>query len=556
MKRGVWQGRSFRSSLLLFALGFMTVLLVALEVPLGVMIDHARMSTFRSRMLGEAGELSGQVSDPVGRVAGVVSEAPHPGQDLDAAVRATVAATGARVLVVDLAHRVVADSAGRLPAGSTVSPDDPVEEILSSTAAEALRVVGEANGRLSVALPVQEAGRVVGAVRLDAPLGHERRTVHLIWVALGAVGLLVLAAGSALAGWLAMSLARPVERLEAAARSLGAGDLAARAEEEGPLELASLAASFNSMADDLAAALRAQRDFAANASHQLRTPLTALRLRLEAIGQPGVDAGDEARLAMREVGRLNRLMADLLGLARATAPAPGGSLVDLGEVAERVVERWAETVARSGRTIALDRQAPASVVADPDEVEHMLDNLVDNAMRYSPPGARIGVMAAGTLLAVADTGVGPTGVDRERVFERFYRGAQGRQAGPGTGLGLPIVVELARRWHARVRLAGPPTRFEIAFPVPSAVGHNGRPARPTASPAAPPKPAARRPEPVAKRVPARHPGRPAGQRTARPSAQRPARPAGQRPAAKRAATASTRGTRRARSGTTGSTTPS
>lgn len=443
----------------------MVVILVSLEVPLALLIEHERMAAFRARIAGEAGVLTGQIADPVGRYAGVVVEEPHPGQDLRTSVKAMAAATGARVVVVDLRGQVLVDTAGRLADGVTIEGNSKLDGVLAGTAAPGLRSVVDTHGVLSIVLPVLEAGQVVGAVLVYASLGHERARVSLIWLALGAAGIGVLAAGIAIAWLLAGWLAHPLERLERAARALGTGDLAVRAPDQGPREIVSLAGSFNSMADELDAMMHAQRDFAANASHQLRTPLTGLRLRLEAIGKDGVDAVGEARLAMNDVQRLNRLMTDLLELARAAAPARRGTPVDLGELARTVVERWTETTVRTGRTIALVEGDPATVICDPEELEQVLDNLIDNAVRYSPEGGRIEVRAEGCRLAVADDGPGIPADEQARVFERFYRGTRGRRSGSGTGLGLSIAAELARRWRATLVLVpGPRTCFEIHFP--------------------------------------------------------------------------------------------
>lgn len=235
---------------------------------------------------------------------------------------------------------------------------------------------------------------------------------------------------------MAVALARPVHRLSEVAISLGRGALDARARVEGPAEVATLAESFNHMAAALSANLAAQRDFLANASHQLRTPLTGLQLRLEAIEQEGGFVGEQAAKARAELARLNELVKDLLDLARASSVETTGESVDLGEVARDAVDRWAGPAASSGKRILERTGGPCMVWASAEDLGHVLDNLLENSIRYSAEGAEITVQAEGDgqpKLVVSDTGPGIAPEDRDRIFERFYRGSTGRKAGHRAG---------------------------------------------------------------------------------------------------------------------------
>jgi two-component system sensor histidine kinase TctE len=225
------------------------------------------------------------------------------------------------------------------------------------------------------------------------------------------------------------------------------------------------------MADRLSSSLTSQRDFTANASHQLRTPLTGLKLRLESIELEGGRAAEEARKAGAEADRLARLVDDLLALAAAsTRPSTAGSPVDLSESVRSAGDRWTETTARSGRRLRI--LAPSTelpVEAEARDLADILDNLVENAARYAPEGSEIVAEAGGTdgryFVAVSDSGPGIPPDERERIFERFFRGSLGRAAGTGTGLGLAIVEELTHRWGGEVRLGdGPGMRVEATFP--------------------------------------------------------------------------------------------
>ena len=292
--------------------------------------------------------------------------------------------------------------------------------------------------------------------------------VHRSWLRLAAIGLAVVAGAFVLAWILATTVSRPLSRLRDTAGELGGGDLDARAPTDGPAELAALGVSFNRMADALGSSMRAQRDFVANASHQLRTPLTGIKLRLEAIRAEGGTAGENAAKAEEELDRLEALVDDLLALAGAATRRPAGTTVDLSSVAEDAVERWQAPAADAEKTVAAGRLEPALVFADPADLAHVVDNLIENAFatrrpaRTSPSSRR--PRTGRRPSSSPTTGPGSPDEDRARVFERFYRGSNGRRLGPGTGLGLAIVAELVERWDGEVTLAdGPGTRVRVAF---------------------------------------------------------------------------------------------
>jgi signal transduction histidine kinase len=305
-------------------------------------------------------------------------------------------------------------------------------------------------------------------VRVSASRESVLDRVHNSWLRLAAIGLAVVTGAFVLAWILATTVSRPLSRLRDTAGELGGGDLDARAPTDGPAELAALGASFNRMADALGSSMRAQRDFVANASHQLRTPLTGIKLRLEAIRADGGVAGENAAKAEEEVDRLEALVDDLLALAGAATPPPSGVTVDLSLVAGDAVERWQAPAGEAEKTVGAGRLEQALVFADRADLAHVVDNLIENALRYTPPGTQVTVESTSengqATLVVADNGPGIPGDDRTRVFERFYRGSNGRRLGPGTGLGLAIVAELVERWDGQVTLAdGPGTRVGVVF---------------------------------------------------------------------------------------------
>jgi signal transduction histidine kinase len=460
---------SFRARLVLGAAYLVTAVVLALEIPLALNIKRRAEADFRSSVFGQSALLSARVADAV------ASGSNRPAAPVPPRVAAVVgqsAETNQRIVVTDDRGRVLADSAGeaviREPYATAQRPEFSVA--LFEGRVDYRRRFSNTLGSelLLVTVPVVDQDRVVGAVRVSASRESVEASVRQSWLRLALIGVAVIAAALVLAWVLAGSVARPLARLRETAGRLGSGDLDARASTEGPKELSAVASSFNRMADALGSNLRAQRDFVANASHQLRTPLTGLKLRLEAIRGEGGVAAENAARAEAELDRLEALVGDLLELARASTQSPTGMSVDLADVASSAVERWSAPAAEAGQTIGIGNREPAWIYADAGDLAHVVDNLIENALRYSPPGSRVTVEADGfdgrAALVVTDDGPGIPVEDRNRVFERFYRGSNGRRSGPGTGLGLAIVAELVERWGGEVRLLeGPGTRVIVTF---------------------------------------------------------------------------------------------
>jgi signal transduction histidine kinase len=473
-------GTTLRTRLILAAVYLLVVVVVALEIPLAVNVGKRARSELEAHLITNAAIVAARINDDVPD-AGLDTANPTVPAVVTTTARQIAASVDGRVVVVDRAGRVLADSDDEAPIGTVYMTEARPEFASAITAVPGGRIdvrtrPSETAGTdlLVVTAPIVHFQQAIGAVRITQPLSTVDAQVRDTVLRFAGIGLVVVLLGLALAWLLAAGLSRPVRRVAEAAARLGQGDLEARAPTRGPEEIAQLARSFNRMADALSANLSAQRDFLANASHQLRTPLTGLRLRLEAIEHEGGLAAEQAAKAQAEVSRLNALVQDLLELARVSSSETSGGAVDLSQVAREAVDRWTGPAEESGKQL-VERLAPSCVVwANADDLGHVVDNLIENAIRYTPTGTEIVVETAARggdrVLAVADSGPGIPAEERDRMFERFFRGAAGKQAGPGTGLGLAVVAELVRRWGGRVDLGpggstGSGTRIEATFPA-------------------------------------------------------------------------------------------
>ena len=308
----------------------------------------------------------------------------------------------------------------------------------------------------------------IGALQLarslesvDAVLGRLR------WVLLALV-----AGGIALAALLGRLAARhlvaPVVRVTDAARHISeTEDLGRRIEVTSQDEVGELAARFNGMLDTLEGSIAAQRQLVADASHELRTPVAALRTNLEVLADDGLGPADRERLlddVQAQVEELGALVADLIELARGDERSPVTEDVRLDVLAAEAIER-AQRHAPDVRFAA--DLGPAVVEGVPDRLARAVNNLLDNAAGHSPPGGTVEVSAGPDGLCVRDHGAGIDPDDLPHLFDRFYRGAGARER-PGTGLGLAIVRQVAEQHGGRASAANAPgggARFELHLPA-------------------------------------------------------------------------------------------
>ncbi len=360
-----------------------------------------------------------------------------------------------RVIVTDSRGRVVADSAGGSTAGVDYGSRPEVRGALNGHGEQIQRhsqTLGE--DILATAVPIMHGRQIVGAVRITQSVAAVHKAVRTAILDLAVLAAVVLFLGLIAGALVAQRVAQPIRRLDAAARRVASGDLDARVAMEGSTEQQSLAGTFNEMTSRVKRLLRGQQDFVADASHQLRTPLTGLRLRLEALRdryQADPATARELDAGMGEIDRLSRMVDELLVLSRAGERELPGEAVDLEATARRAVERWHDAAGRHDIDLALLAEEPAGqTTCAKADLDRILDVLLENAVHYSPPGARVELHCSPGRIEVLDEGPGLA--PNEPVFDRFYRGSAGRRGPGGTGLGLPIARELAREWGGEVEL--------------------------------------------------------------------------------------------------------
>jgi signal transduction histidine kinase len=310
-----------------------------------------------------------------------------------------------------------------------------------------------------VAVPVASGGVVHGVVRVTFPSAARDARVRAAWATLVALSGIVLAVVAGVGFLLARSVTRPVRLIEAAVEAVAGGDLAARAPpDEGVPELRALAATFNGTAARLEELVGTQQRFVADAAHQLRSPLTALRLRMENLdpqlppeARPSLDA------ALEEVQRLSRIVDGLLVLARGEGSPASLTTVDVAEVVTARVDAWRDLAAEQDVALGSGITGGVWATVPVAGLEQVLDNLLSNALAVAPPGSTVSVRVEPgpdhVELHVVDEGAGLGPEARERAFDRFWRGSA---ATPGTGLGLPVVRQVARAAGGEAWLAAGP----------------------------------------------------------------------------------------------------
>ena len=423
--------------LLISYLALAIVVLALLEIPLGISYARNERHDLSTNVERDAVALASLAEDALEQRA----SAPPA---LSRLARRYQSDTGGRVVVVDAQGRALVDSESQ-GVGADFSTRPEIAAALDGTVATGTRHSNTlATDLLYVAVPVASGGVVHGAVRITYPTSEVDERVRRYWLILAAIAAVVLAVAVALAGGFARWIVRPLSRVDAAAGEVAAGNLNVGVPATGPPELRRLAASFNEMVAKLEALLHSQEQFVADASHQLRTPLTALRLRLENLAPQGEALGDEElEGALDELERLSALVDGLLTLARADRAASAPAELDVASALDERVDAWSALAEEQRVQLRVQADGRPHALVTPGRIEQVLDNLLANALEVAPAGSSIEFTAEHSdpwvEIRVRDRGPGMSPEEIAHAFDRFWRAGADEA---GIGLGLAIVQRL------------------------------------------------------------------------------------------------------------------
>jgi two-component system, OmpR family, sensor kinase len=451
------------------ALLFFAVTAVALAVVIFVFLPQLESKIEHQKL----GDLETTAAQDAKRLRAVVGSA--TGKEVDAVARTLSDRSSAHVTLLGIQRSsrspvprfyVISDS----NQVTSVSTEWPLAERAVADGGKQSRIV---NHQGEVAVPLLYAGRPSWVAVFSRDFGDASQAVHLVRDRLliaSAVALLVALVG----GWLvAFRLSRRVTRLEDAARRVAAGEHVEPVPVEVDDELGRLTRAFNEMQEQLAQVDRARREFIANASHELRTPIFSLGGFVELLQDEQLDPATREEFLQtmsQQIERLQKLAVDLLDLSRLDA----GSLsiererVDLGELAGAVAQEFKPALAGHRTSLRLRIPSdPIEAICDRERTIQIMRILLDNALRHTPEGTPITVSAArengAAELTVRDRGPGVAPAASRQVFERFYT----ENVASGSGLGLAIARELAERMDGQITLKSRPgvTAFTLALPA-------------------------------------------------------------------------------------------
>lgn len=428
----------------------------ALAIPMAIVVSNDQRAAFVARL-------------EVDTLATAATMSAQPFIDWQVTAEETAQRTGARVVVVSPERSLLGDSGNteldrlfdRVEIDEALKGSLTSDVRMSQTMGEELRFV---------AAPIIQNYDVAGAVRLSLPesLVDEEVQETQRWLALFVVTVIITAG---LVAWiLARSIAAPLRHVALVAEDLP-NDLNQRARtDEGPPEVRAVAVALNNTAERLSGILRRTQRVAADASHHLRTPLTGVRLRLEAIEDitDQEDVAEEARAATAEVDRLTHRIEQVLDLAKTDAGSVPSEEQDLAVIVEERAQAAAATFDEQGIRLDVDVQRGDIVVAPRGSLARVVDELLGNALKYARRSVTAVVRreASTVIFEVIDDGPGIPTDEREEVFERFHRGSG--SAPGGTGLGLALVKETIVSIGGSVRaLEAPGGGVRIRVEVPA-----------------------------------------------------------------------------------------
>ena len=435
--------------------GVTIVILAAQDIPLARYLQRVEAERAVASIQRDAFILAGSSEDAL---SGEVAQDPNA---LQTTADVYAARTHANVVITDDSGIAVAVSGDEARRGGDYSTRPEIATALTGSPTSGRRAsdtLGE--DIVYIAVPVLSGALPVGVVRLTYPASTIDNRVAVKVRGILAVGLISLGTAALAAALMATTIVRPIRRLQRATETVAAGDFESRAViDEGAPEIRGLASSFNTMTEKISTLVGRQRSFAGDASHQLRTPLTALRLQLERaavnIDQDPIAARRDIEAASEETERLQRLVEGLLMLARADQDAVATETIDVADIVTERAAIWAPLADERGVTLSATAIASVSARAVPGVLEQIVDNYIDNALNVSGPGNEISVSAVAedgwAIVHVSDRGPGMPADQLQHAFDRFWRASNAGHE--GSGLGLAIVRQLAEASGGDVALA-------------------------------------------------------------------------------------------------------
>lgn len=448
-----------KKRLLVAMIGLVGVVLIAHDVPLALHLSQIERDRLTTAIERDAFTIGGKISPTL------------PLDDLerhsaiDAVLDEYLQTKNGIVVVVDRNGYLLSSTDPAIARGTDYAGRPEIATALLGDPSSGTRLSNTLGGDLVyVAVPVLSGAEVLGAIRITFPKSVLDTSVR------DQLQGLLLAAGVSVAMAIVLALVfartvtKPLDNLRVTTDILALGDLTATAREEGPRETRQLAQSFNVMAKRLGGLVDRQRSFAGDASHQLRTPLTALRLRLEQAimlveSQPLV-AREHLDEALNETDRLTHLTEQLLHLARAEGAVLEKENIDVCEIVRDRAQEWQYLADEND--VAIVVQAPETLLVNTNQLalREIIDNYVDNALEVAPLASQVTITvlasAESVQIVVGDAGRGMTSEQRDRAFDRFWRADVDSNRRTGSGLGLAIVAQLAQASGMQVELRQSP----------------------------------------------------------------------------------------------------
>ena len=448
-----------KNRLLAVMVGLVVIVLIAHSVPLSVHLAQIERDRLTTAIQRDAFTIGGRVTPLMSL------QTAHRTREITTVLNDYSRRSDGTVVVIDDKGYLTASNDPTTVIGADYVGRPEIAVALLGTPSSGTRSSTTLGGELVyVAVPVLSGTDVLGVVRITYPksIVDVRVNQNLRGIAFTAAISVAMAVIVALL--FARFVTRPLEDLRRTTEKFADGDLNASAQESGPPETRKLASSVNLMAKRLSSMIDQQRSFAGDASHQLRTPLTALRLRLEqasdSVESDPHEAHSHLEGAMTETERLSRLVEQLLQLARTEGMTLPLEDLEISELVTERVKQWSSLAEEHGVALIADVATNVRGRGNAMALGEILDNYLDNALEVSLAGStvRVAVDVRSDVieLIVGDEGPGLSDEQRGRAFDRFWRGGGQKNRHSGSGLGLAIVSQLANASGYRVELRKSP----------------------------------------------------------------------------------------------------